>query len=491
LDAPFKNHNKIFLFLFVNKYSVQMYKISGAQYTVGNRAALVNKLSTPFVFTIYIFMVMAAFFCVFRYGRNIPIAEDWLLVAPITGNEPDIFSWLWAQNNEHRIPLPKLVMLGLLKISGGNFKVGMYGNVFLLSTMALAVILFLRKMRGGRTKYVDAFFPVLLLHIGNWENMVWSWQLSFVLPTILTLCFFLILFKNPLLNKPVDAAINGFILLMLPLCGGSGLLYVPFLAVWLLYCAVFHWRHRQEGSKRKLLIGILTISSFLSVMLCGLYFIGYQQPTWNPPSPGIVESLKTTGKFVVLSVGPAVKYSWKIAAIAVVLTCGLIAFSIYLIVKSSYKTIEVTQKHRALSLLLFMGILIVFALVIGWGRAGLVPQFGMPDMYVLFASPILIICFFAGEFFERSGYITAVLLLMMLLLLPSNTRAGFKWREWYQFGIMALEGDLAQGISGRELAKRNKTFLIHWWDDKKLSDHIEMFQELKNNPFNHTKASAE
>jgi hypothetical protein len=51
---------------------------------------------------------MAAFMlvCIATAGRNIPLAEDWNLVPAYYGLEPDLGSWLWAQNNEHRLPLP-------------------------------------------------------------------------------------------------------------------------------------------------------------------------------------------------------------------------------------------------------------------------------------------------------------------------------------------------------------------------------------------------
>jgi hypothetical protein len=164
-----------------------MQSFSVPQYTKNKRTVLFEKLSTTLVFGIYSVMVLFALVCVGLYGKNIPLAEDWLVVAPFTGNEPDILNWLWKQNNEHRVPFPKAVMLGLLKLTNGNFKAGMYFSVLLLSGLVMAVLIFLRRLRGGQTKLTDAFFPLLLLHIGHWENMVWSWQVSFVLPSILTL----------------------------------------------------------------------------------------------------------------------------------------------------------------------------------------------------------------------------------------------------------------------------------------------------------------
>jgi hypothetical protein len=460
-----------------------MYNFRVPDHLTSKQSSWADKLSAPFVFTLYGLMVLAAFLCVFRYGRNIPLAEDWLLVAPLTGYEPDMPGWLWQQNNEHRIPFPKLVMFGLIKLSNGNFKAGMYMNVLLLGSLALGVLLLLRKMRGGRTKYADAFFPVLLLHIGNWENMVWGWQLSFVLPTVLTLTFFLILIKNPLLNKTSAAVATGLILISLPLSGGNGLLFVPFLGLWLLYCAFYNRRNLPITKARNLVCGILLACSIISMLLCGVYFIGYERATWNPPSPGIVESIKTSGKFILLSVGPVVKYYWQIALLALVAIAGIVAGSLYLVARASLHKEESIERQRAWVLALFFCCLAVFSIAIGWGRAGLVPQYGMPDRYVLFASPLLFICFFAGEFFEKKGLIQTILFLMMFLLIPANTKAGFKWREWYQKGIQALELDMARNMTDLELAGENKTFLIHWWEDEKLAKHIQMLQEVENSPF--------
>ena len=93
-----------------------------------------------FVWTIWSIMFLVALACIFVYGRNIPLAEDWHLVAPLTGNEPDIVKWLFAQNNEHRIPLPKLVLLGLLKITHGDFRSGMVLTVICMALVAALLI---------------------------------------------------------------------------------------------------------------------------------------------------------------------------------------------------------------------------------------------------------------------------------------------------------------------------------------------------------------
>ena len=75
-----------------------------------------------FVWGVWAGMVAIAIWHFVYFTRNMPWAEDWLLIAAMTGHEADLGSWLWTQNNEHRLPLPRLAMLALLKVTGGNFR---------------------------------------------------------------------------------------------------------------------------------------------------------------------------------------------------------------------------------------------------------------------------------------------------------------------------------------------------------------------------------
>ena len=72
-----------------------------------------------------------------RYGRNVPIWDDWDLVPTATGHQPVTAQWLWSQHNEHRVPIPRLLLLAMLRLSGIDFRAGMYFNV--AGTAALAL----------------------------------------------------------------------------------------------------------------------------------------------------------------------------------------------------------------------------------------------------------------------------------------------------------------------------------------------------------------
>ena len=129
-----------------------------AQHTTGrrgpDRAAVV-------VWLLWALTLTSLLGAIARDGRNVPFEEDWLLVGPMTGHEPNLPAWLWSQNSEHRLPLPRLVNLAILRTTG-DFRWTMVFDTLAVGAVAAAMILLARRLRGGRTSLADAFFPLLL-----------------------------------------------------------------------------------------------------------------------------------------------------------------------------------------------------------------------------------------------------------------------------------------------------------------------------------------
>ena len=95
------------------------------------------------------------------------------------GNQDGFWAWVWEPNNEHRVPIAKLLYVALFQL-WPDFRVGMIFNLAVMAGIAAAFVVFLRRMRG-HTRWTDAFFPLVFLHLGNWENFGWSWELTFVI----------------------------------------------------------------------------------------------------------------------------------------------------------------------------------------------------------------------------------------------------------------------------------------------------------------------
>lgn len=390
-----------------------------------------------------------------RDGRNVPFEEDWLVVAAMTGHEPDLPRWLWSQNSEHRLPLPRLVNLAVLRATG-DLRATMVLDTLALAAVAAGMILVAARLRG-RTSLADGFFPLLLLHLGNWDNLVWAWQIQFVLPTVLAALLLLVIAAGPTLSTPAAAWGGALALVSLPLSGANGLVLAPPLAVWFIWQA---WAARRDPGGAGVHALIPGLAGGLALLLCGLYFVGYESSPWNAPSPGPAATLATTGKFLGLSLGPVAAHAWLPfgAAVALAYLCGVTA--------AALGARDVRERRRALGILAFLAAALLMAVAVGWGRAGRAAETGrMPSRYVLLAAPGMCATYFALLLYGtgRSRRIfPAALALLAALLFPLNTREGFKRRDWFGQGMRAFEEDLAAGASAEALAREHHPFMLHW-----------------------------
>jgi hypothetical protein len=446
------------------------------------------RLAPAFVWAIWTIMTLIVLACIARYGRNIPLAEDWLMVPPMTGHEPHLASWLWAQNNEHRLPLPRLVLLGVLAITH-DFRAGMVLNVLSLSALAAAMILTARYLRNGITRASDAFFPLALLNLGDWENLVWAWQFQFVSSALLICALMLAIARQRGAPTMRQAAVTALSLVLLPLTGASGLVFALALAPWAAWVGVEQLRAaraaRQSGARGALLLA----SAIAAPILVGVYFIGYVQPWWNPPNPGRLQTLKTTLRFLALAWGAAARNAWTISIIAIVL---VLAGALLVLVRALAR-VRGAERQRAFGLLSFAGGCGVLALAIGWGRAATDMVSGMPMRYVLFAVPALCATYFIWELYASDAarpWLETALCVAMIMLLPWNTREGFGapgrndigWRGWYVTGMNAVERDIENGVPRLEMASRHREFLMHW-DEQKLAAGMRMLHDAHIGPF--------
>jgi len=412
-----------------------------------------------------------------RDGRNLPFEEDWLMVAPMTHHEPHLGRWLWSQNSEHRLPLPRLVNLGLLRATG-DFRSTMVFDTLMLAAVAGGMILSARRLRGGRTSLADAFFPLLLLHLGQWDNLLWAWQIQFVLPTVLVCAVLLAILAHPA-SPPSGALAVGAALAVasLPLAGANGLVLAPPLAAWLVYAWWAGRRNDGPGSRAV----VAAVGGVAALVLCGVYFIGYQSSPWNGASPGLGATLATTAKFVIYGLGPVTAKAWVVfgAVCATVLAVSLAALLRAL-------RVEDQERIRIVGLLAYFAACGILAAALGWGRAGRVAELGrMSPRYALLAAPLLCAAYFSLLLYgstrlRRWG--PAALGLLAALLFPLNMREGLKRRDWFGAGMAAFERDMANGAPIDSLAQRHYQFLLHW-DEPLMAQSMRQLRDDGFAPF--------
>ena len=98
--------------------------------------------------------------------RNIPYMDDWEIIPIITGHIPVTLKWAWAQHNEHRILIPKLILAFLFRWVASDFRTGLYFNAGLLSSSAALMIVLAHRLRGHQ-RLTDAVLPLSILTLAQ------------------------------------------------------------------------------------------------------------------------------------------------------------------------------------------------------------------------------------------------------------------------------------------------------------------------------------
>lgn len=423
-------------------------------------------------------LVAASAASVAIYGRNIGLAEDWHMVAAMTGHQDNLLGWLWSQNNEHRLPVQRGLYLVLLWLTG-DFRAGMIFNQLLLLVMALAMAAGAARARGGDVRLSDLVYPLALLHLGHWPHMVWGWNIHFVWSAFLIgiLIAIVMATKDRPTRRMAWCVAAAFPLL--PISGANGLAVTLALAPWVMVSGMRFLRDRTPSVATAGPGFALMGSAIFSVLLIRIYFIGYEHPSWSPPLANFQQFMVAAEAYFALALGPAAKWFPKPAAIFVL---AMLLGGLFLSLRAFW-TNRSEDRARSGTLALFIACGCALGVAISLAR-GAYP-YPMPDRYALFSVQPLLASAYAVQLYagpRPRRVLLNGLALLFFLLLPLNTTAGFYWRDWYDEGMRRVEADIEASVPIPELVERNYGFLLHW-DKDLLQRSIRALNEKGIGPF--------
>jgi hypothetical protein len=106
------------------------------------------------------------------------------------------FADLFAQHNEHRIFFPQLAYLGIVYLSNFNVIVPMWFSFALILLMAAIMLHYIATRNGVSDKrkyFFAALTSFLLFSLAQYENLLWGFQIGFVLVLFFSVlsCYFL------------------------------------------------------------------------------------------------------------------------------------------------------------------------------------------------------------------------------------------------------------------------------------------------------------
>lgn len=389
------------------------------------------------LFALWALFTLAALAFVAGIGTNAPYADEWDFVPGLLNEEP-LGPWLCEQHNEHRLPLPRLVWYALFQVTH-DFRTGMYLQVALLSALALALMWFAARLRGA-PHVADAFFPISLLHIGHWENLVMGYQLCFALFAALATGLIAVALRITPANRFRTGAIAALLLLLLALTHGAGIAVVPPVALWIASLARDEWRAGSKGRALALLTGAVLPIAYLALCLAT-----YTHPPDHPPrSSDPVAVARVTAEVLAMPFGVGLAGVWWLAAVAVV------ALGVATVALLWNARMEAASRASVFGLLAIAAGFFGLALAIGIGRGEWGPGGGIWSRYSILVWPLLAAAFLA---WVRAGrkWVPLALFAVAALAFPGNVGTGIVNGTRVKNEYLAIEADLAAGLTPEQL----------------------------------------
>ncbi len=431
-----------------------------------------------FVWSVWLGLSLLLTYFVLTYSVDIPFLDDWEMIPVLTGVQPVTLDWLWAQHNEHRIFIPRLIYLAVVKLGSYDFRAGAVFDLLLLSATAAALIAAARTIRG-RILYSDAFFPLVLLHWGQAENLIWGFTMPLVLGSLLAACLLCVLMKPGHLSFRAALPL-ALCTIALPLISGSALALVPAFAA----CTVLAgWELRKaQPALRRAWISIIA-AGFLGIGLMFLYFAGYQRPPAHPVSPSLGATLKGTLQFLSLGFGSGSKAFWPASGLFVGALILATVLALLWALRSGGDAGN--ERPRAIRALLFLAGMGCLAGGIAWARIGLYPQGLFSSRYATLAAPLLCCIYFSWEVVKRPQivrFVQMVLFFASAALLVRNAEDGRYLAATFLQYRQAAVMDVQKGMPLPEVANRHCGTIYICGTDI-LARRMQMLRDHQIGPF--------
>lgn len=402
-----------------------------------------------FVWGVWALMVWAALTLIARGSSKIPYWDDWALVPVVTGHAPASWKYFWTPHNEHRIPVPLLIQVGLAKLSHCDFRAGMYFSAVVLTVLAALLVVAAARLRG-EISYADAFLPLVLLSPGHWNTLIWGFQVTFSSATLLAgVVLYLMCARGRSLSAG-GAALASLCVVLLPLCGASGVALVPALGFWLLVMAACSLFCREERAWAKALVYLAGAAAAAALLV--IYVKGFKRV--HPAAPDNRTVLRTAVEFLTMSLGQSAEKYWNWTGYGALVLLGLTGLFL-----ARAWLFRPGSRLTAFGLLAYLGGFGAVALGIGWGRAGLgCAHSGLASRYVTLAVPALCGVYLSWGVAGRGSCAafvqTALFGIGCLFGLP-NFQDGFTLARAHRQAFAVFENEVKAGLTPTQLAERH------------------------------------
>jgi len=357
-----------------------------------------------------------------RFWIDVPYWDQWELVPLLekmfggTLTVGDLF----AQQNEHRIFFPLLIMLGLARLTHWDIRYELV-MIFLLACAIFAVIVFQffktrRRIDSVQPEWPVAMLGMLVFSFAQWENWMWGWQIQILFSVWAIVTGIYLLDRQQFSRWTFSGALVLGVLASFSF--GNGLLY------WIIAFPLVMFSRYRNQNERRIAIGIWFL---LAVAVYILYFHDYVKPDDHPSLLVALHHPVEFIRYVLIFVGTAITHSFtKLCELMGVdnrMICSLFGFfgdasreilaiaGIAFLISATFVLIRWSRLNfRVFLPYLCMAVYVIFSgMVIGVGRVGFGRFQGGSSRYAtianLFWYAVIIIIYICFEAYRKSHVI--------------------------------------------------------------------------------------
>lgn len=254
-----------------------------------------KKTVSPLTFRLTVAAFLLPFallpFYIAHFGVSTPYSDEWSLV-------PDLrkflsgtltFGDLFALHNEHRLFFPKLFLLPLIAVTGFNTKASMFvTGLMFMATLGAIISVYLKRFAKAESAAYLPLFSFTLLSLGQYENLLYGFQTTFILPALTGVLAFYFIEKA---NTPDETSPSAAALAAAAVCATiASFSSAMGLLVWVIGAAQLAANTGLKKWKFLLVWSVIGAAQWL------LYFHGYAKPD---ASPSMLAALHTPVRYAV------------------------------------------------------------------------------------------------------------------------------------------------------------------------------------------------
>jgi hypothetical protein len=231
---------------------------------------------------------------VLALGVDIPYFDQWMFLPVIQSAFEGSLTWpaLWEQHNEHRLLLPRLLMVGLALLTDWNTRAEMVVSVGFTVLLYLGLLHVVRQARDRLGLPPSPAFVLLaaafVCSLSQFENWLWGWQ--FVIPMSLAALVWA-------LALLAEAARTRDLALPTLLGVASSLSFATGLATWPLGLVVLAANRRPDERR------LLALWALASVATITAYFATYTRSGWQQGPDALLAQARELALFVLVFLG--------------------------------------------------------------------------------------------------------------------------------------------------------------------------------------------